>query len=423
VEEIVLLSLKSEDVMPPKLIHYHIPKTAGTSLKRTLEAWYGDLVREGQANLADRDLSGSCVTGHFDSLLSGTTSSLLETFSGAVCNPDYRVITILRNPLDHIVSTYYHHKEKALDKDIRSLRDFVVQHNRFLYRHSLQVRQDVKVADVLNSFLFVGDASDMEGSLAYLADLTGKKRLPAAMQNVGDRDVQFAAITRADRKKIEELLSPEFELYEKARDMIARRDFTGSPDQRSNQFSYVRRYSEDPYPGDHLIDERLCELAPLAVPSTPQAALDVIEKKDQRIHEQTQALAEMRAQIAVLIEQQASLTKKNARLRDVAEAFRAAAQDKASVISRLREDNKQLAALLNEANASIVNATQPMKTAEASIKSLTLKVEALSTRLEEKDVSLNAFRTLSEKQAEKIHSLRERIDFLTALLPASQHSS
>ncbi len=403
--------------MPPALIHYHIPKTAGTSLKRALESWYGALIRESQSNLDELDLSNSCVTGHFGALLTGHPSSLLDTFSGAVSNPNFRVITILRNPLDHLLSAYYHHQEKVPAKNIRSLREFLIRHNRFMYRHSLQFRPDVKADQVLKSFLFVGDAADMQGTLGYLSELLGKIHLPAVRQNVGDRDIQYTQVTKADRQKIEKLLSPEFELYERAREMIARKDFTGAPDARLEQFSYVNPCSEDPFPGDGFLDESVVSLGPEDQGSTPEIAFEIIDKKNQRIQEQSDIIASLNSQLEQFTAQANHLREENSKLKDVVESFRTAALKKAELVSALRKDAATLISRLTTCELALEKAKQAAILEKGTISSLMFKVEDASSRLAQSDEALHAFRTLSENQASKIAALRERIERLNVILP------
>ena len=56
------------------LVHFHIPKTAGTSTKRVIESWY-ELYRveQGQRINEIRDGAGEevCVTSHFASSIFG----------------------------------------------------------------------------------------------------------------------------------------------------------------------------------------------------------------------------------------------------------------------------------------------------------------------------------------------------------------
>jgi hypothetical protein len=340
------------------LLHYHIPKTAGTSIKRVLESWY-KLVRDG--DLASTDVSATlegaseyCVTGHFSSSLTGLPDSLLTLLPQVISNPDFQVFTVLRDPIEHLISTYYHHQGKAPNKDIGALTDFVFLHNRFLYRHSLQLKSAEDVSAALRSFFFIGDARDTDRAMHYLSELLDQPYVPPPRQNIGDRDLQILSLSAADRSRLEQALSVEYEVYVGAQDMLAKKAFTGNPAERLHQFAYVELKNSDPFPGPIKLAD-----GPVAIPEHPEPGWDaaieaIIRKKDERISEQTAQIDELSLQCAALKEkilkqvaQKESIAAQRDKTAETLQAFRQAAETQGSKIARLRADNAELVSTLS----------------------------------------------------------------------------
>jgi hypothetical protein len=225
------------------LVHFHIPKTAGTSTKRVIESWY-QLHRVEQGRRINHLRGGVddeiCVTSHFASAIFGEEGSLTDSLPELVGDPSYKVFTLLRDPLDHLVSSYYHHRtksDKQLPQDIVSFAEFP---NRFIYRNSMCASSAEDRSNILKSFYFIGDTSDIDGSMKYLAQLLGKRPIDVPKENVGDRDELILQLTSRERSRIERALAPEYELFETVRDMIRERSFTGSADARADQFEFTR---------------------------------------------------------------------------------------------------------------------------------------------------------------------------------------
>lgn len=226
------------------LVHFHIPKTAGTSTKRVIEGWY-ELYRveQGQRITELREGAGEeiCVTSHFASSIFGEEGALTEALPEVIGNPDYKVFTLLRDPLDHLVSSYYHLRRKS-DKDLpQDIVSFAEFPNRFIYRNSMCASNAEERSNILNSFYFIGDTSDIDGSMKYLAELLGKPPVDVPKENVGDRDELILQLTSRERARIERALAPEYELFETVRDMLRDRSFTGSPDARADQFAFTSK--------------------------------------------------------------------------------------------------------------------------------------------------------------------------------------
>ena len=188
------------------LVYYHIPKTAGTSCKRVLEAWYPNLIR-------DRDLSPStpridqagqdlCVSGHFATRLIGHELALLDLAPELRGASPHSVFTILRDPLEHAVSAYYHMRD--VDKDVvGGLMRFLECGHPFQHSLALEIPSSEYIAPALNSFSVVGDTSDLQRSLDVLADVIGKPKIEVPSVRIGTRDSQLISLTAEERSRFE----------------------------------------------------------------------------------------------------------------------------------------------------------------------------------------------------------------------------
>jgi hypothetical protein len=89
-----------------ELVSLHLPKAAGTSFRKTLEDNYGDklIFDYFNSDVSKLDLSGvSCVHGH------------LNVSKYYNVNPNVKIITWLRNPLNRIISYYNYWKSRPVN--------------------------------------------------------------------------------------------------------------------------------------------------------------------------------------------------------------------------------------------------------------------------------------------------------------------
>jgi hypothetical protein len=201
---------------------FHIPKTSGTSFKRALESWF-KLSREADisdnaaaAFTASRDQY--CITGHFGSRVDGVQGSLLRRFPTVRANPAAQVITLLRDPWDHALSTYYHLREmRGLDA---GLPRFLERPHPFSQALSLQVTNSAQVGIALRSFFFAGVCENLQATTDALAARLDRPRFVTPQLNSRARDAQASALTEADRRRFEAGNSLDYELYYRVRDAI-----------------------------------------------------------------------------------------------------------------------------------------------------------------------------------------------------------
>jgi hypothetical protein len=280
-------------------VYYHIPKTAGTSCKRVLEAWYPNMIR-------DRDLSPStprvnqagqdlCVAGHFATRLIGHELALLDLAPELLGASPHSVFTILRDPLEHALSAYYHLRD--VDKDVvGGLMRFLEYRHPFQLSLALGIPSSEYIAAALDSFSVVGDTSDLQRSLDVLADVIDKPRMEVPSVRVGTRDSQLVSLTAEERSRFEKRWSLEYEIYEAARDRLARRDSfrCGTVDTSFAHVEETRAVVESARQSLNLMRHNVAlENAnqQQELPELPPELQMLVSKKDERIRELENTLA------------------------------------------------------------------------------------------------------------------------------------
>jgi hypothetical protein len=209
------------------LVFYHIPKTAGTSSRRGIEVWFPTIVRDLDCLTSPIDASAEtgdvCLMGHFAARLVGHELALLDLLPSLKEPNGHTLFTVLRDPLDHAVSAYYHMRD--IDKDrLGSLAEFLENGHPFQSSVVLGIADSEYIAPALDSFAVVGDTSDLQKTFDVLADRMGKPRLEVPTVRVGTRDTQVISLNASERSRFERMWPLDFEIYEAARDRLGRSD-------------------------------------------------------------------------------------------------------------------------------------------------------------------------------------------------------
>jgi len=225
------------------LLFCHIPKTAGTSVRRALRQAFPDMVtvyggelRLGApdaqwiAELRSRTPSPALLYGHF----SFGVHRFLDV--------PPRYAAFLRHPVDRIVSLYRHHAadtEATFHRRIRdgmTLAEFVASHDTeennnhmcrviggILPQPGVRVEDpavvDAAVVNLREHFVFVGLVESFAQSMDALARLVGAPLARDTRLNVATHPAP--AIAPSDLRAIERENALDLALYERARSLVA----------------------------------------------------------------------------------------------------------------------------------------------------------------------------------------------------------
>jgi len=214
------------------LISVHLPKTAGISFAAALEEHFGTkLLRDYgdypintppyernraalQASLsnAESDMSGiECIHGHF----------LPIKYLLAANKLDIRFVTWMRNPVERVLSQYFHWRKDYDPQTARSLRRKVVEEEWSIERFCL----GPEVRDLYRQFLwgfpfeyfdFIGITEFYDEDLEYFARHYLQTSLEPQRLNVGDQGKNDYQIDESFRKKIELFHVRDMTLYKRA---------------------------------------------------------------------------------------------------------------------------------------------------------------------------------------------------------------
>jgi hypothetical protein len=221
-----------DDSMMKRLYFHHIPKTAGTSLRefmidRAGAANVAPMLRGGQLRDALRDYSRfTVITGH------------LTPFPGDTLPSDRATVTLLRNPIDRVLSSFYFERNvytaarRSSDASPRSLGDWIASLTESgasdLNAHLLALwplccnkseppsgPARIEAAKrALDTFDVVGLQSSLADTLALVAIVMGwlpPRTIPHANRTPGRLSLDDVPASVA--RKLEQLLAPDLEIY------------------------------------------------------------------------------------------------------------------------------------------------------------------------------------------------------------------
>lgn len=301
------------------LVFYHIPKTAGTSSRRVIEAWFPTIYRDYDYRSAPLDASADtssvCLIGHFAGRLLGHELALLDLLPSLKGPNPETLFTVLREPLDHAVSAYYHMRD--IDKDrLGSLAEFLENGHPFQTSVVLGIPDSDCISPALDSFAVVGDTSDLQKTFDVLADQLEKPRLKVPTVRVGTRDAQVITLNASERSRFEKMWPLDFEIYEVARDRLRLGKTAASSEQRqyfphadkTSAFTNaaLKRQNDVRYEWS-MRPESANDDAP-ALP--PEFRL-LVDKKDARIQELELKIANVEDRSRSLLEKLAEQTEKH----------------------------------------------------------------------------------------------------------------
>jgi Sulfotransferase family len=194
------------------IISLHIPKCAGTSFRHALEEAYGSGLWLNYGDDYSFDAvppCTECIHGHIPG------NAYKEIF------PRHQTITMVRNPVQRVVSNYYHFLHSPDSRHPASIK---------LHAEHLSLREFAEIECMRNKatryvagrkpedFDFVGITEEFEESVLLFAKLFQiNKPLPILQDNVNpDRRTPIYALSRSDYAHILELNAADVDWYFRA---------------------------------------------------------------------------------------------------------------------------------------------------------------------------------------------------------------
>lgn len=180
----------------PVYIFHHIPKCAGTSMTAVLRRWFflvKDYIRYGHleelpyfirhpVNI-QRLRSHHCLSGHF----ALPETHLHKRYPQIWQNPDFKIFTFIRDPLQVKISLYYQEKKRGQREGISLTRHLLEREN---YIASILDCTADNYRDVLDRYFFIGITEHLQLSMDKLADLMNKPKVKLPLLNRSPRDSQ-----------------------------------------------------------------------------------------------------------------------------------------------------------------------------------------------------------------------------------------
>ncbi|MEH7238304.1 sulfotransferase family 2 domain-containing protein [Bacillus sp. JJ1562] len=212
------------------LIYMHIPKTGGTTLKNIIQKQYRKqdvwlhMEKDMNPKMEQKNIEQlKCVGGH--------------CWHGIHAHFDrpYKYFTMLRNPIDRVISEYYYILERPSHKAYLEVKNMNLEQfiHRFPIKSSNQQtrrlsgnihKPDLEVAkrNIEADFAVVGLSEMFDESITVMKDLFAWGDISYQKANVTKKRPAVEDVSRKVIKQLEELNQMDLEIYEYAKTKLLR---------------------------------------------------------------------------------------------------------------------------------------------------------------------------------------------------------
>lgn len=218
------------------LVFIHVPKTAGTSVRRIFKDWFGDGLIEHYHRGAVPDVidlnerhsrtAPVCLYGHFNR---ERGFGLEGRYDG-----QRQFVTILRDPLEKVLSAYFYVQRRATEKsasgeplsmieqqtlDMRVSEYLRETRHSYLKHFPVPVTENNYKAVIEDYFIAIGITEELERSMHWIAACLGRPEPIIPRLNVTPRNNGYAQvdISEEDRAIFAQNHALEFAVYEYCR--------------------------------------------------------------------------------------------------------------------------------------------------------------------------------------------------------------
>ena len=224
----------------PVYVFHHIPKCGGTSMEKVLARWFiyvPDHRTGWSSSIPDRVnlrklRSGHCLVGLYDS----EGYYLHQRYPEMLTPGRFRLITLVRDPLQVRLSLYYYGKKRkaGLYNRLNKLEDHVFSGSNYLAGRFPATLENYK--EVIDRYFFVGILEQAQASLDILAHMIGKPPRKFPWENATRQSNGPASDELSDElvAKFREQNSLDYLVYDycvqKFREKLALLDAVGKPE-------------------------------------------------------------------------------------------------------------------------------------------------------------------------------------------------
>ncbi len=201
----------------PKYVFHHLPRCAGTSCRCAFGKWFRvvsdyrkDWTPEANEAFVSNKLDlarlaeNHMLAGHFE--MDG--AHLHQRYPEVLNDPEYRLITFVRNPIEIPQSMHHYAKKKRPDYKTSSVARRVASRANFL-ADLLQCNEDNYRA-VIDRYFFVGIVERLRESFDLLAHLLDKPPVDLPLMNDVPRTER---LTEAEEEKFFEENQLDYDIY------------------------------------------------------------------------------------------------------------------------------------------------------------------------------------------------------------------
>ena len=214
------------------IVSVHLPKTAGTSFKKSLQEYYGRTLLEdyGDAPMNLSSFENVELAKDYSNQLSASSLSKINCIHGHFLPLKYaplqqegwKFVVWLRNPIERLMSNYLFWMRTYVPGKTRGMKKDVVEGDWTFYKYATSN----KVRNLYTKFLsgfgldkfeFVGIVEFYKEDFEYFCYKYFGKKLPEFYSNVTPPNLRSVCnITKSERDEIEKLHQDDMDMYKNA---------------------------------------------------------------------------------------------------------------------------------------------------------------------------------------------------------------
>jgi len=233
----IWLTPAAEKKNKPIYIFNHVPKCGGTTLSNIFRSWFvvvrdypphdvrfpdPDELKERMSNYQQNPVAlvnlkpWHILTGHFHD----TGFQLNYRYGKAMANSNVRIISFLRDPLDHRLSLYYYAQRRKHNwvKNMSVKQFIVTSYHQNYFARALECNE-TNYEVVLSKYYFIGIVEDFDLSIQLLSRKIGRPN-PEMIPHLNKTERKQNELTEDEHVNFRSLNELDYKMYEFAKKML-----------------------------------------------------------------------------------------------------------------------------------------------------------------------------------------------------------